>query len=303
MSLIVVNGTSLVVSGRILKIGAIEDEYWLERSSVGDPDQVIRNIRDSRAKIDLFTFSQKLPETAPKYPYYMEWDNVAALSIKTYDYWWNSQVNDKTRNMVRKAKKKGVEVRITDFNDALVKGITSIYNETPIRQGRRFWHYGKDIDRVKSENSTFSERRDFIGAYLGDQLIGFIKLVYTDEVAGMMQILSMIKDRDKATNNALLAKAVEICAEKGIRYLTYAKFTYGKKGTDPVAEFKHHNGFEKIEIPKYYVPLSARGRVMLRLGLHRELTELLPQGFSSSLRKIRTDWYLRKVTRQPESPR
>ena len=131
MSLIVVNGTSLVVSGRILKIGAIEDEYWLERSSVGDPDQVIRNIRDSRAKIDLFTFSQKLPETAPKYPYYMEWDNVAALSIKTYDYWWNSQVNDKTRNMVRKAKKKGVEVRMTDFNDALVKGIASIYNETP----------------------------------------------------------------------------------------------------------------------------------------------------------------------------
>lgn len=106
MSIIVVNGTSLVVSGRILKMGAIEHEYWLERSSVGDPEEVLRNIRYPRTKIDLFTFSQKLPETAPKYPYYMEWDNVAALSIKIYEHWWNSQVNDKTRNMVRKAKKR-----------------------------------------------------------------------------------------------------------------------------------------------------------------------------------------------------
>ena len=300
MSIIVVNGTSLVVTGRILKMGAIEDEYWLERISVGDPEEVLRNIRYPRTKIDLFTFSQKLPETAPKYPYYMEWDNVAALSIKTYEHWWNSQVNDKTRNMVRKAKKKGVEVRIADFDDALVEGITGIYNETPIRQGRRFWHYGKGIDQVRSENATFSERRDFIGAYVGGQLIGFIKLVYMDEVAGMMQILSIIKDRDKEINNALLAKAVEVCAEKGIKYLTYAKFTYGKKGRDPVAEFKHHNGFEKIEIPKYYVPLTARGRVSLKIGLHREFSEMLPEGLSSSLRKLRTDWYLRKISRQLE---
>ena len=116
----------------------------------------------------------------------------------------------------------------------------------------------------------------------------------------MMQILSIIKDRDKEINNALLAKAVEVCAEKGIKYLTYAKFTYGKKGRDPVAEFKHHNGFEEIEIPKYYVQLTARGRVSLKIGLHREFSEMLPEGLSSSLRKLRTDWYLRKISRQLE---
>ncbi len=295
MSIINVNGTSLRVSGRVVKVGAIYDEYWLEKNSIPNPEEIIEGAKANRAAIDIFTFSQRLPDVCPRYPYYMEWDNVAALPITTFEHWWTSEVNDKTRNMVRKAQKKGVVVKLAAFDDRLVDGIARIYNETPVRQGRPFSHFGKTPNQVRGENASYLERSDFLAAYTGEELIGFIKLVYTGEVAGMMQILSQVKARDKAPNNALVAKAVEVCAKKGIRYLTYSKFIYGKKGLDPIAEFKHHNGFQKIDFPKYYVPLTEKGKIGLLLGLHREFNEILPPGVVSSLRKIRTRWYMAKI--------
>jgi hypothetical protein len=290
MANIMVNGFPVGISGTIVKLGQIRDEYWME-GNVDDPEALVKAIRDSGAKIDVFTFSQKLPETLPKYEYPMEWDNVAALHVESFDHWWTTQVNDKTRNMVRKAKKRGVEVRVANFDAAFVEGITAIYNETPIRQGRAFRHYGKDADTVRLENATFQDRCTFLGAYLENELIGFVKLVYAGETAGMMQILSLVKARDKAPNNALVAKAVELCAQRRVRYLTYSKFVYGKKGVDPVAEFKHHNGFRKMDVPKYYVPLNLRGRIGLALGLHQEFADLMPQKLALRLRDVRAKWY------------
>ena len=98
-----------------------------------------------------------------------------------------------------------------------------------------------------------------------------------------MQFLSKIKDRDKAPNNALLAKAVEVCAEKGVRLLTYDKFSYEEKGIDPLSEFKHHNGFKKLDYPKYYVPLNLKGSIGLKIGLHHGFKRLIPKGISSYL--------------------
>jgi hypothetical protein len=290
-----INGISLFVSGRFIKLGVVNDEYWLETHLRDYPQEIIERIKYNRVKIDIFTFSQKIWDTTPKYDYHMEWDNIAALPIETFEHWWTKQVNGKTRNMVRKSQKKGVEVRVAKFDNDLIEGITGIYNETPVRQGRYFRHYGKDIESIRIENSSFMDRSDFLAAYCGDELIGFIKLVYIGEVAGMMQILSKIKDRDKAPNNALVAKAVEVCAEKRIRFLTYSKFIYGKKGVDPVAEFKHHNGFKKIDVPKYYIPLSFKGSIGLKLNLHHGFSEQLPPAFLSYLRKLRAKWLLKGV--------
>ena len=294
MALISIDGLKLSVEGRVIRQGEIHDEYWLDRKSIGNPEQVIDYIKESGIPIDIFNFSQKVPDTDPQYNFYFEWDNVAALRIKSFDHWWTNQVNDKTRNMVRKSQKKGIEVKVMRFEEDLIKGITEIYNETPVRQGRPFWHYGKDVNTVRNENSSYLERSDFLVAYCQNEVVGFIKLVYVDEVAGMMQILSKVKDRDKAPNNALVSKAVEVCAEKNLNFLTYSKFTYGKKGIDPVARFKQHNGFEQIDIPRYFVPLNWKGQLCLKTGLHKEMSEIVPEWFSSSLRKVRANWYKRK---------
>src|SRR3989475_9828065 len=195
-------GREILVEGRLLRIARLEADGY---EFLEDPEPVVGGLRKSGTRIDLFTFMQKLSETSPKYRYPMEWDNLAALAVSTFDHWWTRQVNDKTRNMVRRAEKKGVTVRVVPFDDAFVQGISAIYNESPIRQGRSFWHYGKDLEVIRRENATFLDRSVFIGAFLRESMIGFAKLV-SDEAqgqAGLMQILSMIQHRDKAPTNEI----------------------------------------------------------------------------------------------------
>jgi len=293
-------GKDIRIQGRLIRIArlAAEGYEFLEH-----PDAALDALRESGVRIDLFTFTQHLPDTSPKCGYPMEWDNVAAVPVSTFDHWWTRQINDKTRNMVRRAQKKGVAVREVPFDDAFVQGIFAIYNESPVRQGRSFWHYGKDLEIVRRENATFLDRSVFIGAFLGKTMIGFAKLV-SDEArgqAGLMQILSMIQHRDKAPTNALIAQAVRSCAERGIPYLAYAKFSYGKKRRDSLSDFKQYNGFQRIAMPRYYVPLTLAGRLALGLGLHHRLADLMPAPVLTQLRKIRSLWHGRKfqVAKEP----
>ena len=91
-----------------------------------------------------------------------------------------------------------------------------------------------------------------------------------------MHILAMIQHRDKAPTNALIAQAVRSCGERRIPHLWYANFSYGKKQHDSLADFKLHNGFQKTDVPRYYVPLTVAGRMALRLGVHHEIGTWLP---------------------------
>jgi hypothetical protein len=89
----------------------------------------------------------------------------------------------------------------------------------------------------------------------------------------------MQKHWDKSVNNALLAKAVEVCASKGQRWLMY-----GRIGNHPsLDKFKENNGFTKFPITRYYVPITGKGRLAIKLGLHRELKDSLPQSIKSGL--------------------
>jgi hypothetical protein len=87
--------------------------------------------------------------------------------------------------------------------------------------------------------------------------------------------------------NALLAKAVEVCSQKGISHLVYGKYSYGSNPNTTLAEFKRRNGFERMNFPRYYVPLTLKGRLALMLKLHRSLTQLLPPGLAAFLIKVR----------------
>jgi len=75
----------------------------------------------------------------------------------------------------------------------------------------------------------------------------------------MMHIVSMLQYRDKAPTNALVAQAVRSCADRGISYLVYSKFAYGKKEKSSLSEFKERNAFERVDIPRYYVPMTRWG--------------------------------------------
>ena len=277
----------------MIRIAFIDGEGY---QFLDDPVAALKSLSNG-PRIDLFTFIQRLSDTTPRYSYPMELDNMAALRVTTFDDWMTKQIDFKVRNKARKAGKNGVVVREAAYDEAYVRGIQAIYNESPVRQGKPFWHYGKDLETVRKMNGTFLQRSIFIGAYLEEKLIGFVKLVFDEEKsqAGLMQIVSMIGHQDKAPTNALIAQAVQSCAQRGISYLWYANMSYGKKQADGLADFKRHNGFQKIEVPRYYVPLTLAGRLALRLNLHHGFSELVPEPIAATYRKIRKQWYGKKV--------
>ena len=174
-----------------------------------------------------------------------------------------------------------------------------MYNESPLRQGKRFWHYGEDLETIRRAKATFLERSIFIGAFFEENLIGFAKLVANEDwtQAGLMHIVSMIQYQTKAPTNALIAQAVRSCADRGIPYLWYANFSYGRKQQDSLADFKRYNGFQRTEVPRYYVPLTTAGRIALRMGLHHSIADRIPEPLAATYRRIRTLWYSKRFPR------
>ena len=280
------------IRGRLARIGSLDSDGF---NRLADPSALITRARTAHSAMDVFTFVQTLPEVQPLFDYPMEWDNFAALRVQTFEQWWTAQIDNKTRNMVRKSEKKGLVVREVPFDDALVVGIHEIYNETPIRQGKRFTHYGKDLETIRGDHATFLDQSVFIGAFLGERLVGFVKLV-VDKAGGqaaMMQILSMTAHRDVAPTNALVAQVVRSCADRQIPYARYASYSYGSKQHDSLVVFKASNGFQRVEMPRYFVPITMRGRIALRVGLHHRLRERIPEPALAPLRELRRRWHTR----------
>lgn len=268
-----VDDRSVIASGKWLRIATVEDEDFVEGDAVRDPRSFIAKLKRSGLKADIFTFVQKLPATTPQYKYEFEWDNVAAIPTGSYKDWW-AKLGRHVKQDVNRASKRGVDVRVVEFDDQLVRGIVEIYNEDPIRQGRRLWHHGKGFDRVKAEASTFIERSEFLGAYHGDELVGFMKVTYDGKLARMMHIMSKVAHQDRRVSNALIAKAVERCEIRRCAYLIYGKYVY--RVNNSLTDFKRRNGFEEVLVPRYYIPLTVKGRLAFKLRLHHGVLAMLP---------------------------
>jgi hypothetical protein len=270
------------------KIAHYTEEY--ERN-ITVTTEFIEKLREQ--DIDVFTFLERkwcCPIPNPPNAWTKSEDNVGLLEIKDYDDWW-SKVGKKTRNMVRRAEKSDVKVSVVEPSEKLAEGMWKIYNETPIRQERAFSHYGQSLQSV-TWNMHVAKKSTFICAFLQEELVGFIQIIYGDDIAIISQILSMQKYWDKALNNALIAKAVEVCASKSIKWLMY-----GRIGNHPSLDrFKESNGFVKFQITRYYIPITEKGKIAMRLGLHRELKDALPQSLKDPLIPI-LNWISRTNTR------
>jgi len=293
-------GKNIKVKGRIIRIAWIDgDKYTFP----DDPEVLLNCVRNCGVRIDLFTFLQRLSERELRYPYPMELDNLAVLPVSTFEHWWTNQIRSFPRNRARQAEKRGVVLREVPYGETLVEGIAEIYNESPIRQGKPFPYYGMNRDQAREYAGTFLDRSVYIGAFFNDKMIGFAKLVF-DEArtqACIVHILSMMQHKDKAPTNALIAQAVRSSAARGISSLVYENFSYGKKQGDSLSHFKEVNGFQRVDIPRYYVPLTNLGKIAFRLGLHHKLIDRIPESLASKLREFRTAWYSHKFQTAKEA--
>ncbi len=279
-------GLPVILSPGFARVATIHD-HW--RFDVNEPDQMAEEIKRSGLGAHLFSFTQRLPHVEPRFAYAYKLDNIAALPISTYEEWWHKHASPTARNKVRKAAKSGVTIRPVEYNEELVRGIQSIYNESPMRQGKPFAHYGKTLEELWEIHVTYVEKSTFFGAFYGEELIGFVKLVDAGPFVRTMGIISKLSHRPKAANNALMSEAVRFCCDKGTGYLMYEAFEWGKRGNPGLTEYKKENGFQKMLVPRYYIPLTAIGRVILGTGLEEglQVIERLPAPVVRSLLEIR----------------
>jgi hypothetical protein len=272
-----VDGKNIVVRGRWLRLAYVNSEQWLE-TEVEDPERCIRALKEQSSRglrADIFTFTQKAPFAVRRYSYPTEWDSVAVVPTSSFKTWWD-KLPQETRKNVRRAQKRGVVVQVKEFDDDMIRSIVEINNDSPFRQNEPFVHYGKTFDEVRRDHLSFADRSDFICAYAGDEVLGFLKMVYRGSVASILQLLPKASHSDKRPANALIAKAVELCEARGVSHLTYGLYNYGNKQDSPLREFKIRNGFEELLIPRYYVPLTPWGTACVHLKAHRGLIGILP---------------------------
>jgi hypothetical protein len=283
---------AVIVRGKLPSMAVVHEEAWLE-SELENPAECINALRAERhgaLHADVFTFGQKLPAVSPKYTYPMELESVAAIRLTTFKEWWEG-VPQETRKNVRRSQKRGVEVRVVPMSDSLLHSIREVHDDSPFRQGEPNAHYGKTFERIKKDHSAFLDRSDFIGAYAGEEMVGFVKIVYRGGIASILNIVPKASHQDKRPANALIAKAVELCEARGISHIIYGGYAYGNKKDSSLLEFKRRNGFEEVMVPRYYVPLTPWGELCLELGLHRGVVGIVPYPILQFGVRARTRWY------------
>ncbi len=64
-----------------------------------------------------------------------------------------------------------------------------------------------------------------------------------------------------------------------------------KKERSSLSDFKERNGFERINLPRYYVPLTGLGWAAFRLGLQHKFVDRLPEPLLVKARDFRYSWY------------
>jgi ribosomal protein S18 acetylase RimI-like enzyme len=292
-------GKWITIKGTWLKIATIHDEWWLE-GELEDPEFCIRELKETRSLglcPDMFTFTQKVPGSHPKFQYALEWESVAAARTSSFKNWWE-RLPQESRKNVRRSQKRGVLVRTQEFNEDLIRGIAGVNNDSPMKQGEPNAHYGKSLDLVRKDHESFIDRSEFFCAYFENEVIGYLKLVYKGDVAAVLNLSVKSSHSDKRPANALIAAAVERCEKRGVSYLTYGLYNYGNKRDTPLREFKSRNGFEEVLTPRFYIPLTTWGKLSMKMKLHRGLIGILPHRMIKMGVDARARWY---TFRQPLS--
>lgn len=241
-------------------------------------------LKSAECKSDIFMFWDRLPtiNAQRSSKFVSERDNIAGLQLVSYDFWFQHQIGKKTRNMIRKAHKEGVETKVCVVDDSIIRNVEYVYNHSlPMRQGVPFGHYGEKFDQIKrsfESNSKYS--RKFIGAFYKGKMIGFTCLFFSkgNDSAVIGQILSIEQFWNKAPNNALIARAVEVACAYKTKYLVYTKM-YSERETseNSLRNFKKRNGFCEMTVMRHYVALTQKGKLVLSLKLHHGFRGILPR--------------------------
>jgi len=214
-------------------------------------------------KVDLFSFLDNNFHTlaTDNNGWLKSYDILLLHEVQTYQDWWK-KVGKKTRNMVRKAEKNNVITSVIQPSTELARDICRVYNSSQRKQKRKNNNYGKTDQEVLKE-ITSSSKNVFIVSRLEHEVVGFSQLVCYDDTVFIKRLISLETHWDKGINNALIAKVIEISADRGIKKLIFAHWNPWFFPEESLIDFATNNGFRLRKVTRYYAPLTWSGRVLI----------------------------------------
>lgn len=177
----------------------------------------------------------------------------AMLEIpESIDVYW-SDIGDKSRNMVRKARRLGYEFRAID-PDEYGQDIYEIRTSDPMRQGRPIpeYYYKNPPEHVLKPSSVgcrlHTER--FYGVFKDDRLVAYITLFLFGELA---QVNHLLCHRDHASSGAMNLNVFHVVDElikhqPEVRVLNYLYIGQSQGG---INHFKESVGFRNTAFMTY----------------------------------------------------
>jgi len=274
---IVVHRWGLLKEGRLIDEYLAKDHPAMRLGLISDP-------------VDVVSFPERaFSDGSSRYSFPSRTEVLGLLRLTTCEDWFCA-LRKKQRYTLRRAKKLGVEARLSMGDEEDVQAAYSLYHETDRRQDMKFVPYYSYSASALRSMLAKSDSCIMLGAYLNKKLVGFMKL-RIGELGAIVETMLVTIHRIPGVGNVLIESAVkELCA-KDIRFLIYGHMGY-MSGLD---DFKIHNGFKSVPDRRYYVPMTHKGRVCINMGLCSEPWELMPRqlwNWAYSLRGVLSRFFV-----------
>lgn len=148
-------------------IAKVMDEEWWDGEAVPLPEEFVATIRRNRTLgADIFTFGGTFAVPEPCFDFPFERESIAAVRTNSFADWWNNRVSSDLRKDVRKAAKRGVEVRCVPFTDDLVRGIKGDLRRKPYSAGKEILALQPGTRTGKSRECDISGAKHLSGSIL-----------------------------------------------------------------------------------------------------------------------------------------
>ncbi len=222
----------------------------------------------------------------------------------TFDEISKRRFSKQSRNRIRKAEKRGVEVIKIDNPDGIREWIDDIYvcNLSALKRQRRLGTYPdsyKDVylSELMSSKNLLKDHFNIYAAIHRERLIAYIVIAEFNKLMQVNKAMSHANFLDKCPNDALVAHIVKDACERGFDWFQYGWDRVKRGGKirslyASLQNFKFKFGFEEIPIHIYRLGLNRKGAILKRLYALREYVITRSASFPESMRSIPMTLYM-----------
>jgi len=212
--------------------------------------------------------------------------HMLPINQKTFEEVWIRDFSKHARNAVRKAEKRGVNIRPVDEIAEHIDDIITCNLSSLKRHGRPLMYphcYREPFLKYLSDTKSKCDSHFHIyGAFWRNRLIAYMSTIEFNRLMTITLAMSSSPHLDKSPNNALIAHIVRSACERRFEWIYYSfgrvSSAYSRGLLPGLLRFKFEHGFREVPIPIYRLALTKTGSILSRIS--RLPSYALSLGFS-----------------------